>query len=238
MTDSKLVVVCVLEKLRELRNRGFLKGAIWDFGLPIEGLDDVYSYDEYLAIKLLSDAGVIQHAVMTVQDIPPVPTDAPKSKHNKDLFNASFLVRITDYDDTKYKEACRDYGLDPISEDYQATITLEDDITPVVVIDDKHEYRFIPMRSGTPLYITQYCFANPGMKITLSELRDKQYTGGVNSISDSIRSSLFGRNKVLSVFTEARPTTMKIKSPTQLSPDDVRAIRLAANSYRFIPYST
>lgn len=104
-------------------------------------------------------------------------------------------------------------------------------ITTPIVTTQNTQYKLESMQSsGIPFNIVAYCLHNrPNQTLTLAQLRDgiaaSEYSNsGIDSISENIRNSLFGKNNPLNPFIESSPKSILVKPVVQLTDKQLESI--------------
>lgn len=105
---------------------------------------------------------------------------------------------------------------------------------PVVTIGDE-KYRLSAMRDGLALTVVSYCLKkHPNEQISIEALKSeltesKLKSPGLNNLRENIRNSHFGGNNLLSPFVEAYPKAILVRSITELTDEQMKAIELAGS---------
>lgn len=90
--------------------------------------------------------------------------------------------------------------------------------TPIVEVDGK-KYQFPTIRSTSLLDIVTYCYEKrPSEHVGLAELKEKAHISGVTNLSELIRRSVFGAEKMmLDMFVDHSPNSIMLKPQITIS---------------------
>lgn len=136
------------------------------------------------------------------------------------------LLKVADENFTQYK-----HELDKM----YAKVTIEYvSGRPVVTVGDD-KYHLSAMRDGLVLTIISYCLKHhPNEQVDVKTLKSEFNDAGIkapglNNLRENIRNSHFGAKKPLSPFVQAFPKVILARNTTELSDEQLEAIKLAAS---------
>lgn len=116
-----------------------------------------------------------------------------------------------------------------------ATLSIESISVPVITVGDEKYHFPSTMRVGAPLNVITHCLEkHPNQQVDIdtlkSELKEAKMTAnGLNNIYSNIRKTIFGEGNTLSPFVRAFPRAVLVRKTTELSDEELEAIKLAAS---------
>jgi hypothetical protein len=143
--------------------------------------------------------------------------------------------RITSFNYDKFIQFCNVNGFNPTVTGVLAQLKIEDEVQPIITIDNiRHALKAMPA-GRLPQRIIAYAWKNPDKRISLDELREniamvelKRDDATITQILD--KKNIFGKNGALSAFAEIDTRSILLKQETRLAPDKVVAIKKSSTN--------
>lgn len=224
MTDYDWTIHA-LEKLRGLKNKGYLKGFV---GWPYQSNDKDDHIKENVALLKLETEGII--TVWTDESGAFIPDKDGILVTGEDNFGAYDLTTgniernaiVGNFNIDKFKQVCTELGINADKELVKARIYLKGIGTPVVTILGK-EYEFNSMKSDSyKERLFEIVSKKPGQVFTVKDLKELSNFGSIERITDLTENNYFTRE--LSPFVDITKDTIIFHDTANLTKEQVKAI--------------